>query len=420
MKSRRGLLAKRSRAAAAAVLLVTLQSSPVRAAGSEITDQGASASGTGGASTARSNDPGAAYFNPAALADGKGLRIGQGTAFALATLNATTAPGAPGPRFDVTASKSLQLIPHLAASYSSADVTFGLSVHVPFGAAVSWPAGSALRFDAVESSLRVFRVAPFVGKRFGPVAFAVGPQIDIAELEATRATNMILTEGHVHLLLRGVGVGGQAAMFAQPTDELAFGLSYKSRALVPLSGDAAFDLPPAFASQYPDQGVTARLKLPDRIALGAAYSLPRARILADVTYTLWSFNNELSFQFAQPQTPASTQRNAWRDTLAVRAGGEYDVSRMVTLRAGAFVDGLNHPAAPAENLAPSAPDMTRVGGSIGAGLQLTKSTAFDLFYSFFVLLERTSTSADATLATYSGSAHLFGVGVRFAWDPSGS
>ena len=165
--------------------------------------------------------------------------------------------------------------------------------------------------------------------------------------------------------------------------------------------------------------MTARLKLPDRIALGAAYSLPRARILADVTYTLWSFNDELSFQFS-PGTPSSTQKNAWRDTLAVRVGGEYDVSRMVTLRAGAFVDGLNHPAAPPENLAPSAPDMTRVGGSVGAGFQVTKSFAADVFYSFFALVERTSTSADATLATYGGSAHIFGVGIRFAWDPSGS
>jgi long-chain fatty acid transport protein len=404
---------------AIALVAVLVAASKARAAGSEITDQSASASGTGGASTARSNDPGAAYFNPAALADGKGLRIGQGTAFALPTLTATSIPGGPGPAFAVGASKSLQLIPYLAASYADRDLVFGLSVHVPFGAAVSWPAGSALRFDAVQSSLRVFRVAPFVGARFGKISFAVGPQLDIAELEATRATNMILAEGHVHLLLHGVGIGGQAAIFAQPTEDLAFGLSYKSRSLVPLSGDAAFDLPPAFSAQYPDQGVTARLKLPDRIALGAAYSLPRARILADVTYTLWSFNDELSFQFS-PGTPSSTQKNAWRDTLAVRVGGEYDVSRMVTLRAGAFVDGLNHPAAPPENLAPSAPDMTRVGGSVGAGFQITKSFAADVFYSFFALVERTSTSADATLATYGGSAHLFGVGIRFAWDPSGS
>lgn len=405
------------RSAAVAVgLALALAPSRASAAGTELSDQSASASGAGGAATARAGDPSAAFYNPAALVDGRGLRIGQGLVFALPALHASSSPGAPGPAFNVDAEKSLKLVPYLAASWSDSNVTVGLSVHVPFGAAVTWPAGSALRFDAVESSVRVVRVAPFVGARAGRFAFAAGPQIDVAELEATRATNMILTDGHVHLLLHGVGIGGQAAIFAQPTDLLSLGLSYKSRALVPLTGDAAFDLPAAFSAQYPDQGVTARLKLPDRIAFGAAYAFPRARVLADVTYTLWSFNDELSFQFAQPQTPATTQKNGWRDTLAVRVGAEYDVSAIATLRAGAFVDGLNHAAAPTENLSPSAPDMTRVGGSVGAGFKITKSMAVDVFYSFFSLLERASTSADSILATYSGSAHVFGVGSRFAWD----
>jgi len=404
--------------AAAVAGALVLASREARAAGSEFSDQSAWASATGGASTARANDPGAAYFNPAALADGRGLRVGQGMFFALPSLHAASNAGAPGPAFDVSAEKSLKTIPYLSASWSDDNVTFGLSVHVPFGAAVTWPAGSALRFDAVESSLRVLRLAPFVGTRVGRVSFAAGPQIDFAELEATRATNMILTDGHVHLLLHGVGFGGQAAVFAQPTDELSLGLSYKSRALVPLHGDAAFDLPAAFAQQYPDQGVSARLKLPDRIAFGAAYALPRARVLADVTYTLWSFNDELSFQFAQPQTPPTTQKNGWRDTLAVRVGGEFDVSPTTTLRAGAFVDGLNNPAAPTENLSPSAPDMTRIGGSVGAGFQITKSFALDVFYSYFGMLSRASTSADSILATYDGSAHIFGIGSRFAWEPA--
>lgn len=412
MPTRRLLLA-----ACVAVACVA-SSRDARAVGTDVSDQSAVASGTGGASTARSGDPGAAYFNPAALVDGKGLRVGQGTTFALASIHATSSPGSPGTAFSVDAKKSLQLVPYLAASWSDANVTVGLSVHVPFGASVSWPAGSALRFEAVESSVKVLRIAPFAGVRAGPFAFAAGPQIDIAEVDATRATNMILAEGHVHLLLHGVGIGGQAAVFVQPTEQLAFGLSYKSRALVRLSGDAAFDLPAAFSTQYPDQGVTARLKLPDRIAFGVAYALPRARVLADVTYTLWSFNDELSFHFAQPQTPASTQKNGWRDTLALRLGAEYDVTKIATVRAGAFVDGLNHAAAPTENLSPSAPDLTRVGGSVGAGFQVTRGMAFDVFYSFFTLLERASTSADSILATYSGNAHVFGIGSRFRWDPS--
>jgi hypothetical protein len=67
---------------------------------------------------------------------------------------------------------------------------------------------------------------------------------------------------------------------------------------------------------------------------------------------------------------------------------------------------------------PTSPDMTRIGGSLGAGLRLTEGVALDAFYSLFGLLARTSTSNDLPLATYGGTAHIFGLGARFAWNPN--
>jgi long-chain fatty acid transport protein len=388
-----------------------------QAAGSEIPDQSASASGTAGASTARASDPAAAFFNPAALVDGRGLRVGVGSAFAVAALRSESAPGAPGAAFAIDAQGSLRAIPHLAASYAYRDFALGLSLHVPFGGAVAWPASSALRFEALESSQRVVRIAPFVGARFKMVSVAAGPQIDLGQVEVKRATNHVLEEGSAHLLLDGSGIGAQAAVFVEPTDRLAFGLSYKSRSMVRLTGDGDFTVPAVFASRYPDQAVSARLYLPDRIALGAAYAItPPARVLFDVTYTVWSQNQSLVFDFAEPQTPDTTIKNEWRDTMAFRLGGELDVVPRVTARAGAFVDGLPTPAAPSNNLTPASPDMSRVGGSAGAGVKVTSGVAVDAFYSLFTLLERSSTSNNAPLATYSGTAHIFGLGARFVTD----
>lgn len=406
-------------ASATLVMALAVTATDASAAGTDLPDQSASASGTAGASTARSGDPAAAYFNPAALVDGQGLRVGVGSTFALASLTASSSPSAPPPAFSVDSESSLRAIPYLGASYSHGWFAAGVSAHVPFGGAVSWPRGWPLRFEAVESSQRVIRVAPFVGARWRAIAIAAGPQFDFGSLEVRRATNHVLEEGSVHLLERGSSVGGQVALFVQPLEQLAFGLSYKSRSTIGLGGDADFGVPPTFAPQYPDQGVSTRLRLPDRIALGVAWSALRTtRLLADVTYTTWSVNDALVFDFEQGQTPDSRIKNEWRDTVAVRVGGEHDLGSALTLRGGLFVDGLSGPAAPASNLAPSSPDMTRVGGSVGGGVKITTGVALDAFYSLFGLLERASTSNDYPLATYGGVAHLFGLGARFAWAPA--
>jgi long-chain fatty acid transport protein len=401
---------------AAALLLA---SRDANAAGTDLPDQAASASGTGGASTARSGDPAAAYFNPAALVDGKGLRAGVGSTFALASLSAESSPGAPPPSFAIGTERSLRAIPYLAASYAYEWLMAGVSVHVPFGGGVAWPASSPLRFEAVESSVRVIRIAPFLGLGGRRASIAVGPHFDLGSLEVKRATNHVLEEGSVHLASSGSSVGGQIAALVRPVDELAIGVSYKSKSAIPLTGDADFEVPPTFAPQYPDQAVHSRLKLPERIAVGVAWSIVRStRLFVDATYTGWATNDALVFDFESAQTPDSRIDNDWRDTLALRAGVEHDLNESFTLRGGLFVDGVAGPAAPAHNLSPASPDMTRVGGSFGAGVTLIEGVALDAFYQPFVLLSRTSTSADYPLATYSGSAHLFGLGARLHWDPA--
>src|SRR5690606_33403542 len=59
-----------------------------RAGGFAVAEQSAVAGGTAGASTARSDDAGAAWYNPAALTDGGGLRLGAGFLAAMPSLHA--------------------------------------------------------------------------------------------------------------------------------------------------------------------------------------------------------------------------------------------------------------------------------------------------------------------------------------------
>lgn len=400
-------------------LLALLVTSEARAAGTELVDQGAAASATANAATARAGDPSAAFFNPAALVDGKGLRVGLGATFALASISAKQSPGAPPPTFAVDAEKSLRAIPYLSASYAYDWFAAGIAINVPFGGGVTWPKDWPLRFEAVDSQVRVIRVAPFIGAGTQRASIAVGPHFDFGTLEVKRATNHVLEEGSVRLATHGSAVGGQIAAFFRPLDELTIGVSYKTKSIIRLSGDADFEVPATFAPQYPDQGVDSQLRLPERFAFGVGWTIaPPTRVYVDFTVAGWSTNELLVFDFENPQTPDSTVKNQWRDTIALRVGGEHDLTTRLTLRGGLFVDGLSGPAAPSQNLSPTSPDMTRIGASVGGGFALSEGVALDAFYQLFVLAERASTSADYPLATYNGLAHLFGLGARFAWDPS--
>lgn len=391
----------------ALLLLPTL----AHAGGFEIAQQSAVAGGTAHAGTARSDDPSAAWFNPAALADDGGLRLALGITLAAPRIHAEAIPSAPDVPWEANTESSLSTPPHLYLSYAGARWLLGLSFNVPFGSTMRWPADWPQRFDIISSVSRFFRVAPFVGYRIGPVRLAVGPHFDLGSLEVVKATNHVAEEGQAHFALNAEGVGGDVSLLVEITDRLAVGATYKSRTLLTLLGDADFTVPATFAPSYPDQGVSAGWRLPDRIAVGVAYRGARMSVLGDVSVTLWSVNESLVLDFEDDATTDSVVTYGWRDSMAVRLGVEAAVVGPLTIRGGAYLDGIPGAPPPPENLSPSSPDSTRLGFTVGAGIRIADPLSIDLFYEHLRLLERVSTSVDYPQASYRGHAHFAGLSV---------
>jgi len=408
-----------------AVALFTLLLIPASAlaGGFEIAQQSAVAGGTAHAGTARADDPSAAWFNPAALADDGGLRLALGITLAAPRIHAAAIPSAPDAPWEADTESSLSTPPHLYLSYAGARWLLGLSFNVPFGSTMRWPADWPQRFDIVSSVSRFFRVAPFVGYRLGPVRIAVGPHFDLGSLEVLRATNHVSEEGQAHFALNAEGVGGDVSLLVAISDRLAIGACYKSRTLLTLEGDADFTVPATFAPSYPDQGLVAAWRLPDRIAVGAAYRGPKLTVLGDLSVTLWSVNESLVLDFEDAATTDSVVTYGWRDSMAVRLGLEGQVIGPLRIRGGAYLDGIPGAPPPPENLSPSSPDATRLGFTLGAGIRPVQPLSIDLFYEHLRLLERVSTSADYPQASYRGYAHFAGLSVSLTVpnpaDPSG-
>jgi len=380
-----------------------------RAGGFEVAEQSASAGGAGGTGAARSDDPSAAWYNPAALVDGGGVRIGAGLTAAMASLHASAMDGS----WSETTEGGPAPLPSLQASWAGGDWAAGLSLGIPFGADVEWPEDWAGRHEIIASRILVVRAAPFVGWRRGRWRVAGGLHVDTGEMRIRRSLDFIDAEGDVELALRGAGLGVDLAAFVRAAENagghLDLGLTYKSRTSMTLDGEADFTTPDAFSQKAADQTASSSLTLPDRIAAGAAWQRGAWTLLADLELAAWQVRDRVVIDFEREETPDVNQTTDWRATVTMRAGAEWRGGPWVA-RAGLYRDPTPSPAA---TLSPTSPDSTRTGGSLGIGRALGASWAVDAFYGFMHLSERASENPDSMAARYGGHAHLFGAGLRY-------
>ncbi len=378
-------------------LWATVSPTAVQAGGFEVAEQGAPAAGTGNAGVARAEDAAAAWWNPAATADGKGFRGLVGATLVIPTLHGKAADGTWESDTDIGV-----LPPHHAyVSVADGPWAVGISVNLPYASRVRWPANWTERFEILESRPQFVRFAPYFAWSFGDLRIAAGPHIDMGTFEVRRGLDFVDDEGSVHMKLSGAGVGGDAALYLHASEWLDLGFTYRSRTVIKLDGDADFTTPLAFATTAPDQKVTSELTLPDKFVLGGAGTFGAVRVLLDLSLTLWSVNERYVFDFKQPQTPDRVQVNDWSSSFAVRAGGEYTVCPGWLVRLGAFYDMS---PVPEKTLAPSAPDSDRVGVTVGTGLAWN-GFGLDVAYGLTVLTGADSASADAPAATYDGTIH---------------
>ncbi|MBS1118762.1 MAG: Long-chain fatty acid transport protein [Deltaproteobacteria bacterium] len=377
------------------------------AGGFAVTEQTAVSSGTGGAGVARADDPGAAWHDPAALADGGGWRFDLSLIVARPSLEARALDGSWAASTDAGWSTP----PHLDLSYAHDRWAAGVSLGVPFGSGVTWPTTWPGRHEIVATELQVFRAAPFVAWSFGKLRVAAGAHADFGRLQIARDLDFIDLEGDVAIDMDGHGFGVDASAFYQARPELAFGAAYRGRTRLPVHGGANFTAPDAFSDKIADQAAQSELVLPDQLAVGGRYQRGSYAALAELELTMWSTTKQLVVDFAQTTTPDVMQDQRWHNTVALRAGGEW-TRRKLTLRHGTY---LEQSPAPADRLAPSSPDSTRLGLSAGASWRFDRTWSVDGFVESMWLLRRDTTDMDSLQASYGGHAMLAGLGLR--WTP---
>jgi long-chain fatty acid transport protein len=146
---------------------------------------------------------------------------------------------------------------------------------------------------------------------------------------------------------------------------------------------------------------------------GIAYEVtPNLTLEADGNYTTWSVFDQTVLQI--DGQPDQILVHNWVNTWTIRAGLTYRCSTTGSWIAGGFV--YDQTPQPDADVGVFLPDANRTGGTIGAGIALSKHFQFQVSSLFLWFHERTiTTSKDNFSATYQTFAILPSATLKLAF-----
>jgi len=322
------------------------------AGGFQIGEMATRASGMASAFTAVADDASAAWYNPAAVAFMRGgeLMLGADLIF---VPGATFTSNSANPLYPATTSASDKFvaIPHGYVSYHSPGTRLGFSLglNAPFGLETDWPAdaGNPFRGKSTFSRINMIAVNPSVAFRISDhLAMAAG--VDYFNLFQVNLNNTVQL-----LKADGDGWGGNAAILYR-SGAVSFGVNYRSRVRVKLTGTATSLGALATTFGAGTSGGSTTITLPDQVNVGLAYRPDEYWLLSlDVDWVNWKTYDQtvITYDNTTYLTALNNFRTAlggtavtqaviphhWRATVAIRTGAEWTPVQGITLRVGYII-----------------------------------------------------------------------------------
>jgi long-chain fatty acid transport protein len=406
----------------------------VEAAGFGLFEQSSKGNAVAGAFAATADDPSAMFYNPAgnAFIDRFTLEVG-GFAILRPTARLDGISPYPGDGYSASMSKSPYGIGHGYAVLPLSDsVKLSAGFWTPNGLGVPWqnPDTFAGRFINQRNDIRQIAVsAQLAVKLSDSVAIGAGPEFRFTDVRLSENisavnpfTQRVVDIAHVSIVSAGepVKVGFAAGLLIKPCDRVRLGISYHSHMDVDLNGPASFGQIPTGSPQFDaavaqslpfGKGAQARttLQFPSVTMFGIAYEVtPRLTLEADGNYTTWKVFDQTVLQI--DGLPDTTLVHNWENTWTLRAGLTYKVGSRSWVAGGFVYDQTPQPDADAGLFLP---DANRTGGTIGAGIAVSKHLEFQFSSLFLWFHERTiTTSKDNFSATYQSFAILPSVTIK--------
>lgn len=314
--------------------------------------------GLGGAWTALADDPTAIYFNPGAL-DAVAPQIMIGGELVVAPRSYTPVSGESQDTTIVAPVPTAGIVGRFSDDDVPSRFTLGLGVWNTFGGRSSYERTGNPALDATQDALIEINAAAALHisdmlSIGGALRFGVG----LFSIEAT------MNPFDADVSASGVGLGMTWGALVRPTETLRIGLTWRSPMRITTKGSGTF----VFGGPAERHDVEHRQSWPQQVSLGVGHQATRVlRIAAQVDWTQWSQQVEVSVLFPAGVLPDQVYPAYWNDTWTVRAGGEYAVSPRLAIRAGAYFDSQ---AVPDRTIERQYSDSNKVGLSAGSSITL--------------------------------------------------
>jgi len=397
----------------ALAMLGAVWASDALAAGFQLNEQNARATGRASAVVATIDDASAIWHNPAGLTRTEGTQFMGGLTLIVVD-NGYNGPGleSTNPDFDSddpnqqeVLSRGPTPVPHFYASRQLSERAWvGLGFYPSYGSGNDWedPNNWVGRTQIEQISLRTFFFTPTVALKITDwLSVAVGLQLVPAsvKLEQTLgdADGEVLfprtspdgQDGRLEVYGDAFGVGATAGLTVDLIDHLRLGFAYRSSVDLSFEGEADFDLPSNVPTEvranFPDQTGTAELTVPHTFLWGVGWEMDTWVIDASVQLTLWDSFEELRINFDTGRpTPFTAEPRNWEVVPMFRLGGEWRPLERWAFRAGVAYDVS---PAPDETVEPGLPDGNRVNIAGGAGYDFGP-VRLDLAYMAVILESR--------------------------------
>ncbi|MDI1296365.1 MAG: outer membrane protein transport protein, partial [bacterium] len=256
----------------------------------------------------------------------------------------------------------------------------GLGVNAPFGLKLEYDDGFFGRYDSLYTDLKTYNIQPSAAYKLSD-HFSIGGGVDVQYVKVSLTNALpqlspLLADGLATVKGDDWSVGWNAGLFYTNGDT-NFGVHYRSRMKHDLQGTQTVSgLLGPLAAANGSFDATAPLDLPDIVTVSMMHKLtPKLRAMLTARWYNWSVFKSIAVTSA---TGTSVKELDYHDSYSVSAGGEYDVSPALTLRAGTMFD--RSPTNP-QHLTTRVPDGDRVWLTGGATWNISPAFALNVAYA---------------------------------------
>lgn len=390
----------------------------VHAGGLQINYQGMRQTGMANTGVGLALDGSSIFINPGALAMGYqgGILLGSSSLIPRTTYFEN--------RFDFdtyyTTERFVVTPIYLYAAFKGKEgskwekFTYGISLNNPFGGRSKWNDDWKGQNISREFSMNTFFVQPTISYQLTEnIGIGAGLSYGVASILSRKSVDAA-GGGSVQFSGQGTSIGFNLGLFAQITQEVSLGASFRSSLAVEIDqGLVQFSVPASLADRFSTQDFKTDFTLPRILSFGLGYKPnERTQFALDVVFAGWNVYDSLDLRLVEPKLIENNfpTRN-YTNSISIRSGAEYAISDALLMRMGIYYDGS---PVPSEYVTPEFPDANRLGLSVGLGLRFGQKISLDFSSTYDFTGERTAEFDEAQFqGVYNSNTYTFGLGLGY-------